>query len=51
MPQMAPILWLMLFFMFTLLFIMFNMMVYFIFKSNKYTMLKKLIIDQMNWKW
>nr|YP_006575994.1 ATP synthase F0 subunit 8 [Tropisternus sp. BYU-CO166]ACZ58508.1 ATP synthase F0 subunit 8 [Tropisternus sp. BYU-CO166] len=51
MPQMAPINWISLFIMFSMIFILFNSMNYFSFnypiKKYKTTMKKKLI----NWKW
>nr|QNP10074.1 ATP synthase F0 subunit 8 [Ochthebius perpusillus] len=52
MPQMAPMNWMMLFFMFTMIFLMFNTLNYFSFKyipiqkTNNKKNLKKL-----NWKW
>nr|YP_009995405.1 ATP synthase F0 subunit 8 [Ochthebius lividipennis]QNP09821.1 ATP synthase F0 subunit 8 [Ochthebius lividipennis] len=52
MPQMAPMNWLMLFIMFTLIFILFNSMNYFSFKynnSDKKIMTKNMI--KLNWKW
>nr|AWH61894.1 ATP synthase F0 subunit 8 [Aphrophora maritima] len=51
MPQMAPMYWTFLFTLFILLFIMFNMMIYFIFMTNKMKLYKKLYYNQMNWKW
>nr|YP_009995327.1 ATP synthase F0 subunit 8 [Ochthebius capicola]QNP09730.1 ATP synthase F0 subunit 8 [Ochthebius capicola] len=51
MPQMAPMNWLFLFLMFTMIFLMFNSMNYF---SFKYDNLKKFIIKKnlkLNWKW
>nr|YP_010895317.1 ATP synthase F0 subunit 8 [Victoriana melanorrhina]WJW73908.1 ATP synthase F0 subunit 8 [Victoriana melanorrhina] len=54
MPQMAPISWLSLFMFFSMIFILFNMMNYFIYipmthKSNKN--LNKINSNSMNWKW
>nr|ATF28555.1 ATP synthase F0 subunit 8 [Aphrophora alni] len=51
MPQMAPMYWTFLFMLFIMLFIIFNMMIYFIFKFNKLSLYKKLNYNQMNWKW
>nr|WKU84031.1 ATP synthase F0 subunit 8 [Ocyptamus dimidiatus] len=52
MPQMAPISWLFLFLLFSIIFILFNMMNYFIyipmtFKSKNL----KISSFSMNWKW
>nr|QNV49166.1 ATP synthase F0 subunit 8 [Janthinomyia sp. PH-2020] len=54
MPQMAPLAWLSLFMIFTITFIIFNMMNYFSFNS---TMPKSKLIQNknltktLNWKW
>nr|UXG19019.1 ATP synthase F0 subunit 8 [Mesembrius sp.] len=52
MPQMAPISWLSLFLLFSLIFMLFNMVNYFIYvpsmpKSSSY----KITTNSMNWKW
>nr|AML26778.1 ATP synthase F0 subunit 8 [Scarabaeidae sp. BMNH 1274752] len=51
MPQMAPLNWLMLFIYFCMMFIIFNMMNYYLFtyKPNSYFYKKK--INKINWKW
>nr|WKU84044.1 ATP synthase F0 subunit 8 [Ocyptamus priscilla] len=53
MPQMAPISWLFLFMFFTMIFILFNIMNYYIYspmtsKSKNFT---KINSHSMNWKW
>nr|YP_010240649.1 ATP synthase F0 subunit 8 [Nicrophorus nepalensis]QTG39886.1 ATP synthase F0 subunit 8 [Nicrophorus nepalensis] len=51
MPQMAPLNWLTLFIFFIIIFLMFNMMTYFVFL---YTPLKNKFntkTSQINWKW
>nr|YP_010034189.1 ATP synthase F0 subunit 8 [Arhopalus unicolor]YP_010363580.1 ATP synthase F0 subunit 8 [Cephalallus oberthueri]QOW83728.1 ATP synthase F0 subunit 8 [Arhopalus unicolor]UNZ12694.1 ATP synthase F0 subunit 8 [Cephalallus oberthueri] len=51
MPQMAPLNWLSLFFLFLLIFLMFNFLNYFIFKYNiKKTLSNKKLLSY-NWKW
>nr|QEL51265.1 ATP synthase F0 subunit 8 [Philonthus decorus] len=51
MPQMAPMNWLTLFILFTIIFLMFNVMNYFSFKYpvKKFTTKKK--TNKINWKW
>nr|ALO70841.1 ATP synthase F0 subunit 8 [Philonthus fimetarius] len=51
MPQMAPLNWLSLFILFTMIFIIFNSMNYFSFKYSfkKSNFSKK--INKINWKW
>nr|YP_009995262.1 ATP synthase F0 subunit 8 [Ochthebius remotus]QNP09652.1 ATP synthase F0 subunit 8 [Ochthebius remotus] len=51
MPQMAPLNWIMLFFMFTMIFMLFNSMNYFSFKYKniKFNTIKKNL--KTNWKW
>nr|QIH95767.1 ATP synthase F0 subunit 8 [Pseudolycoriella sp. XQM-2020] len=56
MPQMAPLNWLSLFFMFSLIFVMFNIMNYFSFnnnyKKNESNFYNININNKMlNWKW
>nr|WKU83860.1 ATP synthase F0 subunit 8 [Chalcosyrphus chalybeus] len=53
MPQMAPMNWLSLFLLFTLIFIFFNIMNYFIYNpmTPKSKNLNKININSMNWKW
>nr|AML25604.1 ATP synthase F0 subunit 8 [Staphylinidae sp. BMNH 1274668] len=51
MPQMAPLNWLSLFFMFLSIFLIFNSLNYFIFLYHKkYTIIKK-VEKYINWKW
>nr|AND96318.1 ATP synthase F0 subunit 8 [Onitis falcatus] len=51
MPQMAPMNWLMLFFYFSIVFMIFNVKNYYAFnyKIKFYKFIKK--INQVNWKW
>nr|UJG45296.1 ATP synthase F0 subunit 8 [Beris vallata] len=54
MPQMAPISWLTLFIIFTITFIMFNILNYFCFFNNtpqNNSPIKNNLINSMNWKW
>nr|YP_010883362.1 ATP synthase F0 subunit 8 [Rhingia binotata]WIF29688.1 ATP synthase F0 subunit 8 [Rhingia binotata] len=53
MPQMAPISWLSLFLLFSLIFMLFNMMNYFIYlpTTSKNKSLNKILTNSMNWKW
>nr|WKU83745.1 ATP synthase F0 subunit 8 [Allograpta obliqua] len=53
MPQMAPISWLSLFIFFSIIFILFNVMNYFIYipTSSKSKNFKKINTISMNWKW
>nr|YP_009378988.1 ATP synthase F0 subunit 8 [Cestrotus liui]ARI44189.1 ATP synthase F0 subunit 8 [Cestrotus liui] len=53
MPQMAPIGWLSLFLIFSITFILFNMMNYYssLPQSPKLTHKKNLYSNSMNWKW
>nr|YP_009465606.1 ATP synthase F0 subunit 8 [Sergia lucens]BBC69442.1 ATP synthase F0 subunit 8 [Sergia lucens] len=52
MPQMAPLLWLNLFVMFTATFIIFLILNYFIKTPNKMTNIStKLLKKEMIWKW
>nr|WEG23036.1 ATP synthase F0 subunit 8 [Senometopia sp. 1 HNL-2023a] len=53
MPQMAPINWLSLFIIFSISFMIFNMMNYFLFipSTPKLTLTKNKQINVMNWKW
>nr|YP_009648082.1 ATP synthase F0 subunit 8 [Parantica aglea]QBZ78041.1 ATP synthase F0 subunit 8 [Parantica aglea] len=54
MPQMMPINWLMSFLFFILLFIIFNIMNYFIFNNNNNNFIKKNHLKfkkSFNWKW
>nr|YP_010895226.1 ATP synthase F0 subunit 8 [Orthoprosopa grisea]WJW73765.1 ATP synthase F0 subunit 8 [Orthoprosopa grisea] len=53
MPQMAPISWLTLFLLFSVIFMLFNMMNYFIYKPPilKSNIKNKMSINSMNWKW
>nr|YP_002265487.1 ATP synthase F0 subunit 8 [Contacyphon sp. BT0012]ACF35072.1 ATP synthase F0 subunit 8 [Contacyphon sp. BT0012] len=53
MPQMAPMSWLYLFITFTMIFIMFNYLNYFVFMkttTNKKSMTMK-SLKSLNWKW
>nr|YP_010587760.1 ATP synthase F0 subunit 8 [Tanytarsus formosanus]WAB46369.1 ATP synthase F0 subunit 8 [Tanytarsus formosanus] len=54
MPQMAPMMWLILFFLFSFIFIMFNMLNYYNFlKFNKNIISKKDLknFEFLYWKW
>nr|YP_009104428.1 ATP synthase F0 subunit 8 [Callitettix biformis]AFV32130.1 ATP synthase F0 subunit 8 [Callitettix biformis] len=51
MPQMAPMAWLLLFTMFILSYMMFNMNIYFIQNFENNNKKNNNIIKQMNWKW
>nr|YP_010701668.1 ATP synthase F0 subunit 8 [Scaeva affinis]WCJ53229.1 ATP synthase F0 subunit 8 [Scaeva affinis] len=53
MPQMAPISWLLLFILFSIIFILFNMMNYFLYLplTSKSKNLLKINTNSMNWKW
>nr|YP_010363606.1 ATP synthase F0 subunit 8 [Trichogomphus mongol]UNZ12720.1 ATP synthase F0 subunit 8 [Trichogomphus mongol] len=51
MPQMAPLSWLMLFFMFVIIFFLFNIMNYFTFQYPTSFKTKKSTIKKINWKW
>nr|QHN59848.1 ATP synthase F0 subunit 8 [Phiaris dolosana] len=53
MPQMMPINWMISFFFFICVFILFNIMNYYIFnlKSNKSKTNKKILMKNLNWKW
>nr|QLY89931.1 ATP synthase F0 subunit 8 [Clusiodes albimanus] len=53
MPQMAPISWLLLFIMFSLIFILFNIMNYYSFftLSPKSSMVSKNMTPSLTWKW
>nr|QNV11586.1 ATP synthase F0 subunit 8 [Limnophora tigrina] len=53
MPQMAPISWLNLFIIFTISFMIFNMMNYFIYipMMPKSSMKKESLINDLKWKW
>nr|WIM00477.1 ATP synthase F0 subunit 8 [Elymnias malelas] len=54
MPQMMPINWMISFFLFIMIFILFNIINYYIFNYNFYYMNNKMIINKKNyfsWKW
>nr|YP_010895265.1 ATP synthase F0 subunit 8 [Sterphus plagiatus]WJW73830.1 ATP synthase F0 subunit 8 [Sterphus plagiatus] len=53
MPQMYPINWLSLYLLFSLIFILFNMMNYFIYlpSTSKSKELSKMDTPSLNWKW
>nr|QNP10061.1 ATP synthase F0 subunit 8 [Ochthebius peisonis] len=53
MPQMAPMNWIFLFIMFTMIFLMFNSLNYFSFKykTNKTEEIKTNNKIKLNWKW
>nr|AZL35871.1 ATP synthase F0 subunit 8 [Cosmoscarta exultans] len=51
MPQMAPMSWTMLFLIFNLMFLLSNMMMYFIFNINNKVKHYKTLKNEMNWKW
>nr|UFR82984.1 ATP synthase F0 subunit 8 [Xylotrupes beckeri intermedius] len=51
MPQMAPLSWLMLFFLFVTIFFLFNIMNYFTFQYPVSFKTKKSTMKKINWKW
>nr|QRW36348.1 ATP synthase F0 subunit 8 [Hydroporus sp. IBE<ESP> AN585] len=52
MPQMAPMNWLILYIFFSLVFILFNFMNYYLFLINKKNNnINKLLKKSFNWKW
>nr|YP_010239115.1 ATP synthase F0 subunit 8 [Miltogramma oestracea]QTF74375.1 ATP synthase F0 subunit 8 [Miltogramma oestracea] len=53
MPQMAPINWLTLFIIFSITFMIFNMMNFYLFKPSmpKSYMINKINPNSLNWKW
>nr|YP_009441711.1 ATP synthase F0 subunit 8 [Amphizoa insolens]AOY39243.1 ATP synthase F0 subunit 8 [Amphizoa insolens] len=52
MPQMAPMNWLILFFLFIMIFLLFNFLNYFKFMiKNNNNLNKKFSIKNLNWKW
>nr|ALO70763.1 ATP synthase F0 subunit 8 [Neophonus bruchi] len=51
MPQMAPMNWLMLFFMFTLIFLLLNSINYFSYKYNINLKNKNFYKNMILWKW
>nr|WKU83949.1 ATP synthase F0 subunit 8 [Hadromyia pulchra] len=53
MPQMAPINWLSLFLLFSFIYLLFNMMNYFLYLPlmSKSKSLNKITTNSMNWKW
>nr|ARH54588.1 ATP synthase F0 subunit 8 [Pogonus iridipennis] len=53
MPQMAPMSWIFLYIMFTMIFLMFNFLNYYLFliKNNEMTELKNFKNKMLNWKW
>nr|QRV62418.1 ATP synthase F0 subunit 8 [Graptodytes pictus] len=52
MPQMAPMNWILLYMMFSFIFILFNFMNFYIFMINKNTDPNKNIFKKiLNWKW
>nr|QRW36296.1 ATP synthase F0 subunit 8 [Graptodytes varius] len=52
MPQMAPMNWIILYMMFSIIFILFNFMNFYIFMINKNSDKKKNIFKKiLNWKW
>nr|ANJ70584.1 ATP synthase F0 subunit 8 [Nebria brevicollis] len=53
MPQMAPMNWLFLYFFFTCIFIIFNMLNYYLYmiKNNYYSMKNKFNKKNLTWKW
>nr|UWM92602.1 ATP synthase F0 subunit 8 [Creophilus maxillosus] len=51
MPQMAPMNWLILFIMFTMIFIMFNCINYFSFNYQPKSSELNKISKKINWKW
>nr|UPX88678.1 ATP synthase F0 subunit 8 [Loricera pilicornis] len=53
MPQMAPMNWLLLYFLFSMIFLLFNFMNYYLFLIyNKKNLMKtKFLIKNLTWKW
>nr|AFQ62231.1 ATP synthase F0 subunit 8 [Glaphyrus comosus] len=51
MPQMAPLNWLILFILFSLIYLIFNSMNYFMFNYQPQTNSIKLMESKINWKW
>nr|YP_010166585.1 ATP synthase F0 subunit 8 [Hydrocolus stagnalis]QRV62676.1 ATP synthase F0 subunit 8 [Hydrocolus stagnalis] len=52
MPQMAPMNWIILYFFFSITFIMFNFLNYYLFLiNNKKNMNSKILKNMLNWKW
>nr|QRW36400.1 ATP synthase F0 subunit 8 [Sanfilippodytes adelardi] len=52
MPQMAPMNWLILYMFFSMVFILFNFMNYYMFISeSKLNNIKKISSKSLNWKW
>nr|YP_009694374.1 ATP synthase F0 subunit 8 [Carabus granulatus]QEI26034.1 ATP synthase F0 subunit 8 [Carabus granulatus] len=54
MPQMAPMNWLFLYFMFTIIFLMFNFLNYYLYlikNTNNYTLKNNYMKKILNWKW
>nr|YP_010043005.1 ATP synthase F0 subunit 8 [Dineutus mellyi]QPC56765.1 ATP synthase F0 subunit 8 [Dineutus mellyi] len=53
MPQMAPMNWLFLYFLFSIIFFLFNFMNYYIFLINnkKNNTNQQISIKKLNWKW
>nr|YP_010472648.1 ATP synthase F0 subunit 8 [Galerita orientalis]UVH65771.1 ATP synthase subunit 8 [Galerita orientalis] len=53
MPQMAPMNWLSLYIMFTVIFIMFNFLNYYLYliKNNNNNKIENFMTKILNWKW
>nr|QRW36413.1 ATP synthase F0 subunit 8 [Sanfilippodytes vilis] len=52
MPQMAPMNWLILYIFFSIIFIMFNFINYYMFISeSKLNNINKIMLKSLNWKW
>nr|AYQ18973.1 ATP synthase F0 subunit 8 [Scymninae sp. 4 ACP-2013] len=51
MPQMMPLNWIILFFYFLMIFMLFNIILYFNFKNYKNSMIKNKYTFKLNWKW
>nr|YP_010491829.1 ATP synthase F0 subunit 8 [Dinothenarus chrysocomus]UWM92615.1 ATP synthase F0 subunit 8 [Dinothenarus chrysocomus] len=51
MPQMAPLNWLILFIMFTIIFLMFNCLNYFSFSYKNKPLTFSKFKNKINWKW
>nr|ALO76199.1 ATP synthase F0 subunit 8 [Trox sp. TRO01] len=51
MPQMAPMNWLMLFIMFTMIFLLFNSINFFSFTYQPKSIQLKKSMSKLNWKW
>nr|AZL35844.1 ATP synthase F0 subunit 8 [Ectemnonotum fruhstorferi] len=51
MPQMSPMWWTTLFLMFNSMFLLTNMLMYYIFNMNNKMNMMNMLKNQMNWSW